>query len=114
MTRTVGAVVFADSSRLYLVFDEITNAAQRQLFPSEAAAQAHLQSQAGNQNPPPDADASEEAVKLIMDLALENDPAMREAISFASRASRKAMWLTGPRSFLEMAYENGATASREF
>ena len=114
MTRTVGAVVFADSSRLYLVFDETANAALRQLFPSESAAREWLQSADKPLMAPKGPLDAEEAVTLIMDISLEQDPNMRAAIRFASRAARQALWLTGPRSFLEMAYENGATASREF
>ncbi|RJX32846.1 MAG: hypothetical protein C4516_03690 [Oxalobacter sp.] len=114
MSKTVGAVTFSDGSSLYLVFDEMLNAALRPLFPTENAARDWMQSGAKTQPEPKEAILSEETVTLMIDLTLESDPKLAAAARFASRASRKAMWLTGPRSFLEMAYENGATASREF
>lgn len=114
MTKNVGAAVFADATRLYLVFDDTMNIALRPLFPTEKAARDWLQSGTKTIPEPKHAAGSEEDITLIIDLALESDPRLAAAARFASRASRKAMWLTGPRSFMEMAYENGATASREF
>lgn len=111
MSSTVGAVIFADTTKLYLIFDENMNTALRPLFSTEQAAREWLQSGAKPIPKPSGATTSEEPVTLIMDLELEG---MGDAVSFTSRASKQAMWLTGPRSFLEMAYINGATASREF
>lgn len=113
MSQQVGAVIFEDGSRLYLIFDDAHNQALRPLFASVAAARAWLDrglpSASSPKTPEP-----EEAVRLITDIALEADQTLLPHISFASRASRQAMWLTGPRSFMEMIYENGATACREF
>lgn len=114
MTRNVGAVLFDDATRLYLIYDDAANLALRPLFQTESAARDWLASGMPMPPEPKQAKDSEEGVTLIMDIALEHDRALAAHIRFASRASRKAMWLTGPRSFLEMAYENGATASREF
>jgi hypothetical protein len=114
VARSVGAVIFEDSTKLYLLYDNVANAAMRPLFPTEKAARDSLHAGAMKQTEQKDADASEEHVTLIMDIALEKEGLPSSAISFVSRASKKAMWLTGPRSFLEMIYENGATACREF
>lgn len=114
MTRNIGAVIFEDATRLFLIYDETANAALRPLFVSEKAARDWLRSNAPVPATPKKAAESEAAVKLIMDISLEQDKAFISHISFTSRASRKDMWLTGPRSFMEMIYENGATACREF
>ncbi len=114
MTRKIGAVIFEDATRLFLIYDETANAALRPLFLSEKAARDWLRGNTPTPVTPKKAAESEENVKLIMDISLEQDKAYLSHISFASRASRKDLWLTGPRSFMEMIYENGATACREF
>ncbi len=113
MTRYVGAVLFEDSTRLYLIYDGIADAATRPLFATEKAARDWLESGMLKLSTPKDADVSEQAVTLIVDITLEGIDEIGMAGRFASRASKTAMWLTGPRSFMEMVYENGATASRD-
>ena len=112
MAKSVGAVIFEDSTRLYLIFDGALDTAMRPLFRTEQAAQEWLNARMPHISEPTQAEASEEAVTILMDLELESLPG--SAGRFASRASKQALWLTGPRSFLEMAYQNGATASRAF
>jgi hypothetical protein len=106
VTRYVGAVLFDDSTRLYLIYDGLADAALRPLFLTEQAARDWLAAGAQITHMPDAAENSEEAVTLIADVTFEQ-------AGFASRASKRAMWLTGPRSFLELFYENGATASSE-
>lgn len=113
MTGYVGAVVFGDSARLYLVYDGMADVAMRPLFPTEQAAREWLAAGMPGSREPADAVSSEETVTLIIDLAIEREGGLCQATRFVSRASKKAMWLTGPRSFMEMVYQNGATASRE-
>ncbi len=112
MARSVGAVVFEDATRLYLVFDCMTDNAMRPLFSTDRAAQDWLDRGMPNISAPKETAASEEPVTIITDIALERNSEGGLVGRFASRASKKAMWLTGPRSFLELIYENGATASR--
>ena len=114
MTRHVGAVIFEDSTRLYFIYDDTVDAAMRPLFSAEKAARDSQQAGVLKCNTPDEAGASDEVVTIISDLALEADGGLSLISNFPSRASKKAMWLTGPRSFLEMVYENGATASRTF
>jgi len=114
VTRHVGAVIFEDSTRLYLIYDSTMDAAIRPLFPTEKMARDWHESGASEVNRQNEAGASEEAVTIITDVALEKEGRAGLAGSFASRASKKAMWLTGPRSFMEMVYENGATACRVY
>jgi hypothetical protein len=111
VTKYVGAVIFTDSTRLYLIFDGAADAAMRPLFPTEKAARDWLTAGMPKINEPYEADASEEAVSIIADVTDEGS-GLGSVGSFASRASKTSMWLTGPRSFLELVYENGATASR--
>lgn len=112
MERSIGAVVFEDSTRLYLIFDGITDNALRPLFSTENAAQNWLDRGMPKTSAPEEAVASEQAVTIITDIVLERKGGSKLVGRFASRASKEAMWLTGPRSFLELIYENGATASR--
>ncbi len=113
MTRHVGAVLFDDSTRLYLIYDGAADMALRPLFATEEAAQNWLQ--AGMPAlPKPAAAVTDEPVTVIVDVALAAEKELGLAGRFPSRASKQAAWLTGARSFLEMAYQNGATACREF
>jgi hypothetical protein len=114
VTKHIGAVLFEDATRLYLIYDGMADVALRPLFPSEKAAQDWLAAGAKVLQTPPDADMSEEAVTVIADVSQVPDRGAGSGGGFASLASKQAMWLTGPRSFLELIYENGATASREF
>ncbi|MEA5098586.1 MAG: hypothetical protein VB032_08645 [Burkholderiaceae bacterium] len=114
MAGQIGAVVFADSARLYLVYDGTMDIALRPLFPTEQAARDWLVAGMPVVAKPNEAEPSDEAVTVIVDLALEADGELGLAGHFPSRASKENLWLTGPRSFLEMAYQNGATACREF
>lgn len=114
MTKYVGAVIFEDSTRRYLVYDGMADAAMRPLFSTEKAAQDWLDAGMPKVAGPSDAEASEESVTLIIDVTLEKDVGLGPVARFASRASKKSLWLTGPRSFMEMIYQNGATASRVF
>lgn len=114
MTRYIGAVIFEDLTRLYLVYDGMADAAMRPLFPTEKAARDWLDAGMPRVAESKDAEASEEAVTLIIDVELEKDGGLGPVARFASRASKKSMWLTGSRSFMEMIYQNGATASRVF
>jgi len=114
VAKNVGAVIFEDSTRLYLVYDGMLDAAMRPLFATEQAAREWLEAGARGRSGPNEADVSEEAVTIITDLAPDESGGLCLLGSFASRASKKAMWLTGPRSFMEMVYENGATASRAY
>ena len=114
MTKYVGAVLFHDASRLYLIFDGQADAALRPLFATPQAARAWLQQGMPKISEPLGVADSDEAVELIIDVALEQSGDLKQAGSFASRASKSGMWLTGARSFLEMAYVNGATASRAY
>lgn len=112
MSMQIGAVIFDDASRLYLIYDGMQDTALRPLFPTVQAAREWLASGLRGQTEPDEASFFEEPVTLVPDVSLEKEIGL--AGSFASQASRKSMWLTGPRSFLEMAYTNGATASRAF
>ena len=114
MTRYVGAAIFQDSTRLYLIYDGMLDSAMRPLFPTEKAARDWLEAGLPTLNEPNETDAFEEAVTIVTDVADAKNGVLCLIGSFASRASRKAMWLTGSRSYLEMMYENGATASRAF
>jgi hypothetical protein len=114
VTMNVGAVIFEDSTRLHLIYDDTANAALRPLFATEKAARDWLQAGMPKISEPKNADVSEENVALVMDIALEKEGALGLYGKFASRASKKTMWLTGPQSFMEMIYQNGATACREF
>lgn len=114
MKKYVGAVVFEDSTRLYLIYDGMLDVAMRPLFPTEKTARDWHKAGAPTCNEPEEAAASEEAVTIITDVTPGEDGKICLVGSFASRASKKTMWLTGPRSYLEMMYENGATASRAF
>ena len=108
----VGAVAFEDATRLYLIYDSVADAARRPLFPTEVAARNWLEQGMPIMATPHEADTTEKAVTIISDVALERSGEMAFVVKFASRASKQALWLTGPRSFLELVYENGATASR--
>jgi len=112
VTSYVGAVMFADKSKLYLIYDGAMDVALRPLFLTEKAAQdwANAGMPALNRT---DTDTADEAVTVFPDAA-EADKGSGFGDHFASRASRKSMWLTGSRSFMEMVYQNGATACREF
>jgi len=114
VTKYVGAVIFEDSTKLYLIYDGMLDAAMRPLFPTEKAARELLEAREPTSHRPQEVDASEEAVTVITDVAPGEDGKICLIGSFASRASKKTMWLTGPRSYMEMMYENGATASRAF
>lgn len=113
MAKCVGVVLFEDATKLYLIYDGMLDKAMRPLFPTENAAREALAPGARMPGEQDDAKASEEAVTIIPDIAFVRDGMPALAGSFASRASKKALWLTGPRSFMEMAYENGATANRD-
>jgi len=114
VTKYVGAVIFEDSTRLYLIYDGVLDAAMRPLFSTEKAARDWLEAGTSTSNGPQEADASEEAVTIIADVTPGEDGKICLVGSFPSHASKKAMWLTGPRSYLELMYANGATASRAF
>lgn len=114
MSKCVGAVIFEDSTRLYLIYGGVADAAMRPLFSTEQAARDWHETGSPKVKEPDNASATEEAVTVVADVALENSGALGLVGRFASRASKKAMWLTGSRSFMEMIYENGATASRVF
>ncbi|MBS1188070.1 MAG: hypothetical protein H6R04_2088 [Burkholderiaceae bacterium] len=113
MTRYVGAVIFADQSKLYLIYDGMMDVALRPLFLTEKAALEWANAGMPASNGPRDVDSSDEAVTVIPDVA-ETANGSGIGSHFASRASKKSMWLTGPCSFMEMVYQNGATACREF
>ena len=114
MAGYVGAVIFGDSSRLYLIYDGTLDAAKRPLFRTEKEACDWHEAGAPPLNKPNEADESDEPVTVMTDLALDENGETGLHGSFASRASKKAMWLTGSRSFMEMIYANGATACRDF
>ena len=96
MSMQIGAVIFNDATRLYLVYDGMQDAALRPLFPTMQAAREWLAHGTRSQTEPDEATAFEEPVTLVPDISLEKE--MGLAGSFASQASRKSMWLTGPRS----------------
>ena len=114
MTKYVGSVIFPDMARLYLVYDGTADAAARPLFATEQAARDWLKAGMPKVAEPKNSDAYEEAVTLVIDLELEKSEGLGQIGRFASRASRSTMWLTGARSFMEMIYQNGATACRVF
>ncbi|MGF6658601.1 hypothetical protein QF000_000245 [Paraburkholderia atlantica] len=102
MARTVGAVDFADGKRLYLIFDRTVDIALRPLFETKGAALQWDDEQTLEYVEPTNAVQTEEAVEVLTHLGFDGD----ERFIFESRASRKAMWLTGPASKLEMYDEN--------
>lgn len=108
----VGAAIFEDGTKLYLAYDGLADKAMQPLFATEHAARDWIASRRQNADAPTLDEAAEEPVTIMLDVTPQAQGGLGMAGSFASRASRSAMWLTGPRSFLEMAYENGATASR--
>lgn len=114
MTRHVGAVLFDDSTRLYLIYDGAADVALRPLFATEEAARDWLQAGMPALTKSDEADGTDEPVTVIVDIAPAAEKELGLAGRFPSRASKQAAWLTGARSFLEMAYQNGATACREF
>jgi len=112
--KFVGAVIFEDSTRLYLIYDSATDTALRPLFATESAALNWQAQGMPKVREPDEAGATEEPVTVVMSLDMEKTGELGLSGRFASRASRKANWLTGSRSFYEMIYLNGATASRVF
>ncbi|MDN7684058.1 hypothetical protein [Burkholderia cenocepacia] len=106
MARIIGAVNFKDGRRLYLIFDRTTDIALRPLFDTKGAAQQWDDEKSMEYVQPTNAVATEEPVEILTDLAFDGDC----RFVFPSRASAKAMWLTGPRSVSELDEENDRMA----
>ena len=102
MARIVGAVDFRDGKRLYFIFDRTTDIALCPLFETKRGAQQWDDEKSMEHVQPKNAVATEEPVEVLTDLAFDGD----RRFVFESRASRKAMWLTGPASRLEEYEEN--------
>lgn len=102
MARIVGAVDFKDGQRLFLVYDRTADIALHPLFETKSAAEQWIDEQSIEYVQPSNAVATEEPVAVLADLAFGDN----SRFVFESRASRKAMWLTGPASKLEMYDEN--------
>jgi hypothetical protein len=102
MARIVGAVDFSDGRRFYLVIDRTSGIALRPLFETKAEAERWIDEQTIEYVEPSNAVATEEPVTILTDLAFDGD----RRFVLHSRASAKAMWLTGPRSRDERYEEN--------
>ncbi|WP_321966967.1 hypothetical protein [Burkholderia cepacia] len=102
MGRIIGAVSFKDGRRLYLIFDSTTDIALRPLFETTGAAQQWDDEKSTEYVQPTNAVSTEEPVEILTDLAFDGDC----RFVFPSRASAKAMWLTGPSSVSELDEEN--------
>ncbi|KAA0080917.1 hypothetical protein CIW54_22905 [Paraburkholderia sp. T12-10] len=106
MARIVGAVDFADGKRFYFIFDRTADIALRPLFETTEGARRWDDEQSVEHVEPTNAVDTEEPVEVLTDLAFDGN----RRFVFESRASRKAMWLTGPASKLEE-YEENVRAS---
>ena len=113
MTKQVGAALFEDGTKLYLIYDGVSDLAMPHLFFTEHAAKSWVEDGMPEKDLMSDAGVQEIPVTIVPDASDASDDGI-PAGSFASTASRKDMCLTGPRSFMEMVYANGATASRVF
>lgn len=102
MARIIGAVDFSNGKRLYLFFDRTTDIALRPLFATEQQAERWDEEQSIVYVEPANAVTTEEEVRLLKDLAFDGN----DRFVFPTRASAKAMWLTGPRSVCELWDEN--------
>ncbi|HEP6430613.1 hypothetical protein [Burkholderia arboris] len=102
MARIIGAVNFKDGRRFYLIFDRTTDIALRPLFDTKVAAQQWDEERSIEYVQPANAVATEEPVEILTDLAFDGNC----RFVFPSRASAKAMWLTGPISLSEVEEEN--------
>lgn len=112
MIYQIGAVVYGDGRRQYLVFNGMMDSALRPLFETKAATQAWLA--AGMPHVPAPNNAQIDALPVTV--LAEADDALSPMLSvsaFSSYANKDARWLTGACSFMEMVYANGATANRE-
>lgn len=103
MARIVGAVDFEDGRRLFFVYCNTTDVALRPLFESAEAAEQWIDERPIEFVAPANAVRTEERVQLVLNL---DSPGAKND-GFPSRASAKAMWLTGPRSMDELVEENG-------
>lgn len=113
MTKQIGAAIFEDATKLYLIYDGVTDTAMRPLFFAEQAARDWLAVGMPERTAPHEVDAPDAPVTVIPDIN-DMEKGVASVGSFPSSASKKATWLTGPVSFLEMVYTNGATVSRVF
>lgn len=110
MSHRVFTIEFSDGHRLYGMEDGVSGYKYRQLFDSSEAAWACRRAGTFETEEPASAKATQEAVV--------NDP--EASWTFDTRASRSAMWLTGPRDSDEFEIEQpiafgiyGADAPKE-
>ncbi len=113
MTKQIGAALFEDGTKLYLIYDTVSDLAMPPLFFTEYAAKSWLAAGMPEKDVTSGVGVQDMPVTIVPDVNDIGENANPTG-SFASTASRKDMRLTGPRSFMEMVYVNGATASRVF
>lgn len=111
--KQIGAAIFEDGTKLFLIYDAASDMAMSPLFFTEHAAKSWLEDGMPEKDIASDGDPQKMPVTVVPNAADAGDDNI-PAGSFASTASRKDMCLIGPRSFMEMVYTNGATASRVF